>query len=113
MFLNDDLCNKSLNALCTRLNLKEGVDITGEGLNQRFNKDAVSFLKRLFKELLWSQKKLLKTKIDTLKSYFNRITLADSTSFKAPQSFVQYHSGIKSKDGPLAKIQLEYGIFSK
>lgn len=111
LFLEDNICIKTLTDLCTKL-FKEGINISEEGLNKRFNNNAVLFLKSLFLELLNKKTKEDKELILLTKS-FKRIRILDSTSFQLPESFSKIYKGSggsASKAG--IKFQLEYDLLS-
>ncbi|HHX62252.1 MAG TPA: hypothetical protein GX707_16305 [Epulopiscium sp.] len=48
-----DLCESSLNRLHSRLFITDGIDISPQALDQRFNVNAVAFLKELFEALIY------------------------------------------------------------
>ncbi len=92
-FLNDQSGEKSLNQLCSTLDSNRNVNLSSEGLNQRFNDSAVTFLKRIFTDTL--SKKLLDHSGFTHKfrGYFNRIRILDSTGFGLPDSCSELYKG--------------------
>lgn len=82
-----------------------------EGLNQRFNASAVTFLQKLFSTLL--QEKLLSSSSlpCELGSHFHRIRILDSTVFQLPDPYAeQYQGSGGSAHTAGMKIQLEYEL---
>jgi hypothetical protein len=108
-FLNDQSGEKSLNQLCSTLDSNRNVNLSAEGLNQRFNDSAVTFLKRIFTDTL--SKKLLDHSGFThrFRHYFNRIRILDSTGFGLPDSCSELYKG---STGAGLKAQLEYDLVS-
>ena len=109
-FLGEDLCSMSLHNLCAKLESNEKVSISSQALSKRFNKEAVSFLKKVFHEMLNFQNEVLRNNESLLKSYFNRITIVDATGFKLDDKH-EYKckgSGVKSS----VKIQLQYDLLT-
>ena len=85
--------------LCATFDLK----LTVEGLNQRFNPQAVKFLKKVFESLFSKQLAMPITE----KRVFNRIRILDSTSFQLPAYYDEYKGANESG----VKIQLEYELY--
>ena len=109
-FLGEDLCSTSLSNLCARLEANEKVSISPQALSKRFNKEVVSFLKKVFHEMLNFQNEVLRSNEVLLESYFNRITVVDATGFKLDDK----HAG-KCKGGSVksaVKIQLQYDLLT-
>jgi len=84
-----------------------------EGLNKRFNKNAVCFLKHIFSILL--KNKICETSVIPSSSitYFRRIRILDATIFQVPKHLASVYPG----SGGCAqtagiKIQLEYDLHS-
>jgi hypothetical protein len=111
VFSGNDLCEKSLDRLCGRLLSQYGVAITPQGLDERYNKEAVNFLKSIFNDLMMRQNKLLSSK--NRLGGINRILLNDSTTYDLPDCFQEEfkgYGGIHSKSS--IKIQLQYDLLS-
>lgn len=51
-WLSQEIASTSLTQLCNRLEASTGVLMSAEGLNQRFNQAAVSYLREVFRALL-------------------------------------------------------------
>lgn len=113
VFSNNHLCENSLDELSTWLRVNEGLSITKQGVNDRFNKESVQFLKKLFTKLMMSQSRLLGQNERRLKSIFNSISICDSTSYKAPEKLKDHYEG-NSGNGTesIVKIQFEYDLLS-
>ncbi len=84
-----------------------------EGLNKRFNKKAVCFLKHIFSILL--KNKICETSVIPSSSitYFQQIRILDATIFQVPKHLASVYPG----SGGCAqtagiKIQLEYDLHS-
>lgn len=113
LFWGEDLCTSSLVQLKTRLLAKEGISVTPQGLDKRFNKEAVDFLKTIFKDMMRKSNKILKKDDNLLKSYFKAIKVADSTIINLPGNLRDNYCGSGgSSCESSAKIQLEYDVFS-
>lgn len=114
VFSNNHLCQNSLDELSVWLRVNEDLSITKQGVNSRFNKESVEFLKRLFAKLMMSQSKLLSSNTKSLKSIFNRIDICDATSYKVPEKLKDYYSGkYKTLSNAIVKIQFEYDLLSE
>lgn len=102
-FLEETLGKKSLVQLCAKLCTTFDVELTAEGLNQRFNPKAVEFLKQIFKSMFLNQlsEPIIENRL------FNRIRILDSSSFDLPGSYPDY----EGPNGSGVKIQLEYELY--
>lgn len=101
----------SLNALTTKLGL-QGVPISKQGLDNRFNESAVTFMKELTDKVLST--KLDRHEVLDMAEKFNRIMIKDSTVFQLPDTCaLKYpgHGGGASAAG--MKIQYEYDLKAK
>jgi hypothetical protein len=87
--------------------------LSPEGLNQRFNNDAVRFLQRLLAFLMKSEICSSGVIPCEYMAYFQRIRILDSTIFQVPDSFAEYYPG-SGGCGQTAgiKIHLEYDLHS-
>lgn len=111
VFYNDDLCESSLSQLSAKLASNENINISKQALHERFNPYSVEFMKQIFNAALKNQNEILYKNGRLFDTYFNRIRIADSTTFALPKEFQEYYTGFFS-DGTesCAKIQLEYDI---
>jgi hypothetical protein len=101
----------SLNELSTKLGL-QGISISKQGIDNRFNEAAVIFMKQLTDRVLMM--KLQREQVLDSAKQFNRIMIKDSTVFQLPESCaVKYpgSGGGASKAG--IKIQYEYDLKNK
>ncbi|MBM4763085.1 IS4 family transposase [Bacillus sp. B15-48] len=109
-FFNEGSGIKSLSRLCALLTAQRKVSLSTEGLNQRFNKNAVNMMKEIFRHLFSRQ--ILKNKISELDAMgFSRIRILDSSSFEIPTMYEGDYLGCtKNKSG--VKLQLEYELLT-
>lgn len=111
VFHNDDLCTSSLEKLAAELSAKENINISAQGLNERFNPYSVEFMKQLFNATMHNQSEILNANGKFFNNKFNRIRIGDSTEFVLPKEFQEYYKGFSSKGSEsCAKIQLEYDL---
>ena len=112
-----DLCESSLNRLHSRLFITEGISISPQALDQRFNVNAVAFLRELFETLIYQHNE--SSKINPLQQnmLFTKIKVVDGTDIQLPNNLAATYPGSGGSASKSAlKIQLEYellqGIFS-
>ncbi len=89
-----------------------GTEISKQGIDKRFNPEAVAFLQALFEQYL--NYNISSTAIPSgLKEHFSAIRIMDSTEFSLPASMAKEFPGFEG-DGTAAcaQIQLEYDILS-
>ncbi|PFQ78242.1 IS4 family transposase [Bacillus thuringiensis] len=113
VWVSQRISSDSLVRLCSQLHTATGTLISPEGLNKRFNKKAVCFLKHVFSALL--KNKVCETSLILSSSiaYFQRIRILDATIFQVPKHLASVYPG----SGGCAqtagiKIQLEYDLHS-
>ncbi|KAA0794952.1 IS4 family transposase [Bacillus sp. BPN334] len=113
VWISQRVASDSLVRLCSQLHAVTGTFMSPEGLNKRFNKKAVCFLKHIFSTLL--KKKISDTSVIPSSSiiYFQRIRILDTTIFQVPKHLASVYPG----SGGCAqtagiKIQLEYDLHS-
>ncbi|WP_010241662.1 IS4 family transposase [Clostridium arbusti] len=109
-FLGEDLCSAALSKLCSKLEANEKISISPQALSKRFNKDAVNFMMNVFNEMMKVQNEILSKNEPLLKSYFNRITIVDSTGFKLDDKHKDMYKGCSVKSS--VKIQLQYDLLT-
>lgn len=112
-FMNAEVANNTLVSLCTKLSSKLGISVSNQALDQRLNENCVSFLKRIFENLL--KKEIMKN--TPLKSvwdkHFKRIRILDSTSFQVSDDYKETYLGYGgSSQTAGVKIQMEYELKS-
>ncbi|PFK26154.1 IS4 family transposase [Bacillus cereus] len=113
IWISQRVASDPLVRLCSRLHAVTGTVLSPEGLNKRFNKKSVLFLKHIF-SLLLQQKICEQTHISNqLFAHFQRIRIMDATMFQVPNTLEHIYPG----SGGCAqtagiKIQLEYDLHS-
>jgi len=113
VWLSQEIASTSLTQLCSRLEASTGVLMSAEGLNQRFNQAAVSYLREVFRALLAQKLCSNQSLFANLISTFNRIRILDATVFQLPDPFaLDYQDSGGSSNTAGVKIQLEYDLLS-
>jgi hypothetical protein len=100
----------SLDGLSNEL-MKDGVCISKQSIQDRFNPYAVEFMEKMLNEAM-SQK----LKIGTISKHpiFQRIVIEDSTTFQLPEMFAQKYKGSGGGASDAAvKIQYAYDLISQ
>ena len=113
VWMSQKVATTSLTQLSSCLESSTEVLISPEGLNQRFNQEAVHFLQQILAKLL-NQKLASSVSFSfPYTSAFKRIRILDSTAFQLPNSFSSVYPGAGgcSRTAGL-KIQLEYDLLS-
>lgn len=88
--------------------------ITKQSLHDRFNGNAVKFLRSCLDQLL-AQKIQYQGNANVLKSNFNRVRIKDSTKFALPDSFSKKYKGyggVLHNSSSMISIQYEYDFLS-
>ena len=106
-FLSDDICEQSLSTLCTRLSSHYNISLSPQALNERFNDDAVEYMKEVFKTLMSKQNRILNNKF-----FFKRILINDSTIFSLSDRFSSEFKGVGGSAKSSIKVQLQYDLLS-
>jgi hypothetical protein len=113
VWLSQEVGSTSLTQLCSCLESSTEILISPEGLNQRFNSAAVSFLQRVLSDLLTQNMNVSGMLPHHYASCFERIRVLDSTTFQLPDDFVSAYQGSGGSSHTAGvKIQLEYDILS-
>ncbi|MGR5874615.1 IS4 family transposase [Bacillus pacificus] len=113
IWVSQRTASDSLVRLCSQLHAATGTLMSPEGLNKRFDKKAVEFLKYIF-SALWKSKICETSAISSAAlTYFQRIRILDATIFQVPKHLAHVYPG----SGGCAqtagiKIQLEYDLHS-
>ena len=92
-FSEVNICDESLTKLCTILRKRLGTTISTEGLNSRFNYNAIEFMKSFFLKVMIQQNKILEDNFDEFKKVFSRIRILDSTHYSLPENLQEYYCG--------------------
>ncbi|WP_157753669.1 IS4 family transposase, partial [Bacillus pseudomycoides] len=113
VWLSENIANASLTQLCSRLEATTGISMSSEGLNQRFNSQAVKLLQQILASLLHHQFCSSSQVLTSYINYFRRIRILDSTHFQVPDKFASTYQGSGgSGQSAGVKIQLEYDLLS-
>ncbi|HDR8156278.1 TPA: IS4 family transposase [Bacillus cereus] len=113
VWLSQNIAHTSLTQLFSRLETNTGISMSPEGLNQRFNSQAVQFLRQVFTYLLHQQLCISSDVSTSYTNYFRRIRILDSTHFQVPDKFASTYQGSGgSSQNAGVKIQLEYDLLS-
>jgi hypothetical protein len=96
----------SLSQASTRVKDTINVSISKQGIDNRFNKGSVAFVKSIFKDCL--ENEFHKVIVPNFFSAFNRVLIKDATRFVVPERLKEFLKGTGSKAG--VSIQYEYDI---
>jgi hypothetical protein len=112
-FMDVEVANHTLVALCTKLSVKIDVVISNQALDQRLNERCVEFLKKIFEKLLRQTITNTTRMPSRWDEYFKRIRILDSTAFQVPKDYIKTYPGSGGCSQPSGvKIQLEYELKS-
>lgn len=111
MFSNQPLGQVSLEDLANDFCEQNGITISKQAIQERFNDYAVAFMQNLLKEQLSRQLPILeKSKIY---ESFNRIRIKDSTRYALPKKYASVYKGHGGIGGSAQiSIQYEYDILT-
>jgi len=111
MFSNQPLGQVSLEDLANDFCEQNGITISKQAIQERFNDYAVTFMQNLLKEQLSRQLPILeKSKIY---ESFNRIRIKDSTRYSLPKKYASVYKGHGGIGGSAQiSIQYEYDILT-
>ena len=109
IFNSNSLHDESLNDLTIALHKNHGVDISKQGLDDRFNAKAVQFLTAALENLLRQQ---LAEKISFRNCIeFRRILIKDSVCFQIDESLAEHYPGSGGSGSKAnVRIQFEYDL---
>ena len=109
IFNSNSLHDESLNDLTIALNKNHGVDISEQGLDDRFNAYAVQFLTAALEDLLRQQ---LAEKVSFRNCLeFKRILIKDSVCFQVDESLAKHYPGSGGSGSKAnVRIQFEYDL---
>jgi hypothetical protein len=111
VWLSHNLASTSLAQLCSELEAATGISMSAEGLNQRLNENAVTFLQQLFARLLKAELGSSSSIPSEYRDHFLRIRILDSTAFQVPDSLSELYPGAGGSGYTAGvKIQLEYDL---
>lgn len=98
----------SLESLC-QMGMTVGLDISPQGLEQRFTEKTSHFLKAVLSKVIEHQIAGDQTAIDTFKR-FSAIYLDDSSSISLPEELVDTWNGLGTKKGATSAVKLQTRI---
>lgn len=111
VFNSENLKNQSLNDLAVMLGSNYKVDISKQGLDQRFNENSILFLKEALEKVLDNQLKV-EFSFTTIKG-IQRILIKDSVCFQIDNSLSEYYPGSGGSGSKASvRIQFEYDILN-
>jgi len=99
--------------LCADILEEYGVGITKQGINDRFNAEAVLFFNRILDRLLSAE--FNEPKDIGVLSRFTRVRIKDSTKFSLPEAFAKKfggYRGVLANSEAMISIQYEYDLLS-
>ncbi len=109
VFNSNSLHDESLNDLTIALSKQYGIEISKQGLNERFNTYAVQFLASALEGLLNQQ--LSARKIFPRCLEFKRVLIKDSVCFQIDESLAKYYPGSGGSGSKAnVRIQFEYDL---
>ena len=109
VFNSNSLHYESLNDLTIALSKQYGLEITKQGLDERFNAYAVKFLASALEGLLNHQLSAKKIFLNCLE--FKRVLIKDSVCFQVDESLAKYYPGSGGSGSKAnVRIQFEYDL---
>lgn len=111
VFNAENLSHQTLESNCSFLEEKYRISIKKQSLSERFNKNAVVFLRKVLEKLM--KKRLRFDRIDESLKCYNRVLIKDSTCFKLPRDLKDKYTGCGSaqkQTEAVVRIQLEYDL---
>lgn len=113
VFYGSDICTAPLSQLVSKYDMLFSKQLSKQALDKRFNKHSVEFMKEIFVKFLYSQNNTLTNLERTLRAYFDRVIINDSTSFILPKEFKKKFPGSGGSGSPPSiKIQLQYELLT-
>lgn len=109
VFTGKHLSKATLNDLCGVFHQLTGITLTSEGLNQRFNEQAVSFLRKVFESLLHATLGKTLASVTKYAALFKQILVLDSTAFHLPDTFSESFPGTGCTS---VKFQIEFDLLN-
>lgn len=106
VFNSENLKDQSLNDLSVILKDRHEIDITKQSLHEKFNENALLFLKDALEQLIGKQLNTERSLFGDCKE-FNRILIKDSTCFQIDESLVEYYPG-SGGSGSKASIRIQF-----
>jgi hypothetical protein len=100
--------NKSLNSLSVEIKQSYGVDVTKQGLNDRYKESSALYLKSILSRLSYQPAQSID---EGWLGHFNNVRIKDSTKFVLPEEYAEMmpgFGGVSSKSATC--IQYEYDL---
>ena len=113
VFYGSDICIAPLSQLVSKYDMLFSKQLSKQALDKRFNKNSVKFMKEIFIKFLYAQNNTLTSLERTLRTYFDRVIINDSTSFILPKESEKKFpksGGVASTSS--IKIQLQYELLT-
>lgn len=101
---------KSLNDCCDWLLEEFDIDIRKQSLDERYNTDAVRFMRDCLAEFINFSNPFLNG--ECLTTSWSGIYLTDSTTFKIPSHLSTFYEGYKNGGEAMLKLQFNYDLLS-
>lgn len=112
IFNHQFLTSQSLNDLCVKFNERYDENLTKQGINERFNEKAITFLKSIIERLLSKQFWQKSLKIRSSEN-FSQVLIKDSTAFQVDESLASEFPGSGGGASKAAiRIQFEYDLLT-
>ncbi|SQB61424.1 transposase [Clostridium perfringens] len=113
VFYDSDICTAPLSQPVSKYDMLFSKHLSKQSLDKRFNKHSVEFMKEIFIKFLYSQNNTLTNLERTLRTYFDRVIINDSTSFILPKEFKKKFSSSGGSGSPSSiKVQLQYELLT-
>lgn len=81
VFYDSNICKSPLSQLISKYDMLFSKQLSKQALDKRFNTHSVEFIKEIFVRFLYAQNSTLTSLERTLRTYFDRVIINDSTSF--------------------------------
>lgn len=113
VFYISDICTAPLSQLVSKYDMLFSKQLSKQALDKRFNKHSVEFMKEISVRFLYAQNSTSTSLKRTLRTYFDRVIINDSTSFTLPKEFKKKFPGSGGVASPSSiKIQLQYELLT-
>lgn len=113
VFYGSDICIAPLSQLVSKYDMLFSKQLSKQALDKRFNKNSVKFMKEIFIKFLYAQNNTLTSLERTLRTYFDRVIINDSTSFILPKESEKKFPGSGGVASTSSiKIQLQYELLT-
>jgi hypothetical protein len=105
MFASGPASQLSLEDLANDFCEQHGINISKQGLHERFNNFSVDFMNALLKEQISRQLSCIQT--PEVYKHFNRVRIKDSTRYSVPKEYASVYKG-QGGIGTCAQISIQY-----